>query len=65
MSSTGRLTLEALNAAFRAIENESRYQPRHDCRFDGHVLRFNPWGFAACMYCGVSEAEVARPEVAR
>jgi hypothetical protein len=56
----GVLTQADLDACFAAIR---RQPPRlaHDCRFDGHRLAFNPSGFARCVHCGASEADVARP----
>lgn len=60
-TTSGSLTKEALDASFGAIKKQGS-TPRHDCLHDGHVLVFNPFGFAACVYCGASEAETARPE---
>lgn len=54
------LTKEMLDAAFKAIAKRGLV-PRHDCRFDGHVLQFNPLGFHFCIFCNVSEAEIERP----
>ena len=61
MSETGKLTMKVLEDAFESILRNSRIEPRHDCRFDGHVLVFNPWGFSTCMYCHESEIETDRP----
>jgi len=54
------LTREALDAAFAAIRKQGS-TPRHDCRFDGHVLQWNPLGFAWCIFCNASEADIERP----
>lgn len=55
-----KLTREMLDKTFSAIVKQGS-SPRHDCRFDGHVLQWNPYGFAWCIYCHASEADVERP----
>jgi len=56
----GVLTREMLDRAFAAMLRRG-VEPRHDCRFDGHVMQWNPSGFAWCIYCHVSEADAERP----
>lgn len=60
MSERAVLTREILEKAFDAIRRRGS-QPRHDCRFDGHTLQWNPLGFHFCIYCGASEADLDRP----
>ena len=43
------LTVEAFDAAMRAIRDRPAGPPRHDCRFDGHVEHFCS---ERCVYCG-------------
>lgn len=57
----GALTREALDASMKALLKQGS-RPRHDCRFDGHVLQFNPFGFHFCVFCYTSEAEIERPD---
>lgn len=54
------LTPEILDKALAAIAKQGSV-PRHDCRYDGHILQWNPLGFAWCVYCHKSEADLERP----
>lgn len=58
MEESGKLTREMLDAAFSSIAKQGS-QPRHDCRYDGHVAQFMA---RTCVYCGAVIRELTPDE---
>lgn len=48
----GKLTREALQASFDSIARRG-YEPRHNCRLDGHRFHFSLSGWHRCLHCGL------------